>query len=223
MSQEQVWNDNTRLQLLEKLRSAIIGELRMAKRGHEEILALCRETYIEEDCPRNEWDKFLQIAADELNRGIAQLESEMATWPAETDCDRLDRVETSLRERGILLWQASPCCDTCTGSELPDRIDVIDGRHPGFRDLVRGYSFFIEQTMPERLADSTQILVYLAYGWFSRDDSEAAPDAYEANALGIAREVCRCLRDEGFEPNWNGDFARKIGVSMNWQRRTMLE
>jgi hypothetical protein len=32
-----------------------------------------------------------------------------------------------------------------------------------------------------------------------------------------------CLRDEGFEVNWDGDFARKIGVSLNWQRHTMLE
>jgi hypothetical protein len=50
-----------------------------------------------------------------------------------------------------------------------------------------------------------------------------APEAYKKNALAIAREVCECLRDEGFEVNWDGDFARKIGVSLNWQRRTMLE
>jgi hypothetical protein len=35
--------------------------------------------------------------------------------------------------------------------------------------------------------------------------------------------VRRCLRDVGIEVNWDGDFARKIGVSLNWQRHTMLE
>src|SRR5262249_35035551 len=162
-----------------------------------------REIYVQDECPEHEWDKFIQFAADELNQAAIRLGSEKDTWPEETDCDRLDRVEIALRERGILLWQASPCCDTCTRGELLDRIDVIDGRHPGFRDRVRGYTFFIDQNMPETLADSPQLLVYLAYGWFSPDDSKVAPHVYEKSALSIAREVCECLQDEGFEPDWD--------------------
>ena len=223
MSKEQVWNDDTRIELIERLRSAIIGELRMAKRSHEEILEFCREVYIEDDCLEIECDRFIQFAADEINRGEALLESEKASWPEETDCDRLDRVEIALRKRGILFWQASPCCDTCTGSKLPDRIDMINDQYPGFRDRVRGYAFFIDQNMPEMLAEGTLMSVCLAYGWFSRDDPEVAPDVYETNALGIAREVCGCLRDEGFEANWDGNFARKICVPINWKRRTMLK
>jgi Domain of unknown function (DUF6891) len=223
MSKEQVWNDERRFELLERLRSAILGELRLAKRGHEEILEFCRQVYIQDECPERECDQFIQFAADELNRAARQLESERATWPEQTDCDRLDRVEDALRERGILLWQVSPCCDTCTGSELPDRIDVINGRYPGFRDRVRGYSFFIDQNMSDMLADAAELSVFLAYGWFSPNDSEVGPEVYEQHALGIAHEVCECLRDEGFEPNWDGDFARKIGISLNWQRRAMLE
>ena len=127
-------------------------------------------------------------------------------WPPETDCDRLDRVEETLRGRGILLWQVSPCCDTCTGGELPDRIDEIDRRYPGFRDRVRGYAFFIDQNMADMLAEDTQVSVYLAYGWFSPDDSTVAPEVYESKALGIAREVCDCLREHGFEPDWDGSL-----------------
>jgi hypothetical protein len=223
MGDERIWNDESRDRLRETLRRVILGELRLAKRGHEEILEICREAYIQDECPENELDKFIHFAADELDRTATQLASEKATWPDETDCDRLDRVEVALRERGILLWQASPCCDTCTGAELPDRIEVIDRRYPGFRDRVRGYAFFIDQNMPKMLADSTHLSVYLAYGWFSPDDSGVAPDVYAKVAISIAREVCECLRDEGFEANWDGDLARKIGVSLNWQRRTMLE
>jgi len=76
--------------------------------------------------------------------------------------------------------------------------------------------------MADMLAESTQLSVYLAYGWFSPGDSDVAPDVYESNALGITREVCNCLREHGFEPDWDGDFSRKIGVALNWQRRTML-
>jgi hypothetical protein len=223
MSTERVWNDEARDQLRATLRSVIRGEIRLAKRDHEDILQLYREVYIDEDCPESERGTFLRFAADELQRAVAQLAVEKAAWPEETDCDRLDRVEAALRDRSILLWQASPCCDTCTGAELPDRIDEIDGRYPGFRDHVRGYSFFIDQNLPEMLAESTELSVYLAYGWFSREDGEVAPEVYEKNALGIAREVCQCLRDEGFEVDWNGNFARKIGISLDWQRRTMLD
>lgn len=101
---------------------------------------------------------------------------------------------------------------------------MIDNRYPGVRERVRGYAFFIDQNLPDELAESTQASVALAYGWFSPDDSDVARELYEKNALGIAREVCECLRNEGFEPDWNGDLARsKIRVSLDWRRRTLLE
>lgn len=222
MIESQAWNDNTREDLRETLRIQVLGEVRLANSNHDDILQSCREAYIEDECPEDEWDIFIRFAADELKQAYARLSAEQEAWPRETDCDRLDRVEADLRDRGILLWQVSPCCDTCTGSELPERIDEIDKRHPGFRERVRGYAFFIDQNMPEMLAESSQLSVYLAYGWFSPNDSDVAADVYESNALGIAREICNCLREHGFDPDWNGDFSKKIGVSLNWQRRTML-
>jgi hypothetical protein len=223
MSEEQIWNDESREKLRERLRSAIVGELRLAKLKHENILASCRDVYLQDECPEREMDTFLQFAEEELDRAATRLASEMATWPRETDCDRLDRVEVALRDRDILLWQISPCCDTCTGAELPDRINEINRRCPGFRDRVRGYAFFIDQNMPEMLAESIGVSIYLGYGWYSPRGSQVARDVYENNALGIAREVCECLRDEGFEVSWDGNLARKILVSLNWQRRTTLE
>jgi hypothetical protein len=217
------WNEKSRDELRERLQSAILGEIRLAKRGHEDILETCREVYIQDECPDGEEDTFLQFAAGELDRMATAHASEMVSWPDETDCDRLDRVEVALRERGILLWQVSPCCNTCTVGELPDRIDVIDRRCPGFRNRVRGYAYFIDQRMPEYLAESSRLSVYLGYGWLLPDDSEVAPQVYEENALAIAREVRECLLKEGFEVSWNGDLAQKIGVSLNWQRRTPLE
>ncbi len=220
---QDTWNDQSRDELRDSLRSAIQGQLRLKKYEPSSILEHCRDVYLEDECPAEEWDAFLQFASEEIERASRKLAAEMAAWPDETDCDRLDRVELALRERGILLWQVSPCCDTCTRAEIPDRIDVINRRCPGFRDRVRGYAFFIDQNMPEALADGSNIYVYLGYGWFSPEDQEVAPQEYETNALGIAREVCDCLRSEGFKVDWNGDFSRKIGVSLNWRRRTMLE
>jgi hypothetical protein len=223
MDNEQVWNDESRENLRATLRWVVLGELRLARRDREAILEVCREVYIQDECPECEWDTFIQFATDQLNRVANEIASEKAKWPAKTDCDRLDRVERALRERGILLWQVSPCCDTCTCGEISDRIDVINRRHPGFRDRIRGYAFFIDQNMPEMLSDGTELSVYLGYGWLSPDNKEVPPKAYEKNALGIAHEVCNCLRDEGFETDWDGTLARKIGLSLNWQRRTMLD
>lgn len=223
MSEATTWDDASREDLRETLRNLVFGEVRLGRSGHDDIVETCREVYIVDECPENEWEAFVQFATVELKKAEATHSKEQVGWPAETDCDRLDRVEAALRERGILLWQVSPCCDTCTGGELPDRIDVIESRHAGFRDRVRGYAFFIDQNMADMLSENTEISVCLAYGWFSPDDYSVEPDVSEKNALGIAREVSDCLREHGFSIDWDGSFSKKIGISLNWQRRTMLQ
>ena len=223
MSEEQVWTEESRESLRESLRSSILGELRLAKRDREEIVKNCFEVYIMDDCPEVEQDDFVRFASLELDRVTSELSAEKATWPAVTDCDRLDRVEKKLEKKGILLWQASPCCNTCSEAELPDRIDVITERSPGFSERVRGYAFFIDQNLPEMLSENTLLLVYLAYGWFSPDDSEVPDEDDKEHALAIGHEVCGCLREEGFDVRWDGDFSRKIGLSLNWRRRALLE
>lgn len=185
MNNEGIWNDESRDQLGKTFQRVILGELRLAKRGHEEILEACREAYIPDDCPDRERDTFIQFATDELNRTATGLTSEMAMWPEETDCDRLDRVEVALRERGIRLWQASPCCDTCTGGELPDRIALMNLRYPGFRDRVRGYAFFIDQNMPEQLAESPRLSVYSGYGWFSPEFTRGTRSASPVRSVNV--------------------------------------
>jgi hypothetical protein len=223
MSEERIWDDKSREELRQQLRTRIIGELRLASREHDDILEMCREVYIQDEYPDTEIESFVQFSANQLDNAARHLASEKASWLDETDCDRLDRVEGELRDRGIVLWQVSPCCDSCTMGEFPDRVDVIDGRFPGFRDRLRGYTFFIDQNMPEMLADSTDTTVFLGYGWISTNGTKIAPEEYEKKALAIAHEICECLRKEGFEPDWNGSSSKKIGVSLNWQRRTILE
>jgi hypothetical protein len=223
MNDKPSWNEASREDLRESLRNLVRGEVRLARSDHEDILQRCRDVCDGEECPEAEQSGFIQFATAELAQAASTHSAEQANWPPQTDCDRLDSVEAKLREKGILLWQASPCCDTCTSSELPERSDVITGRYSGFRDRLRGYAFFIDQNLPERLAESTGLSVYLGYGWVPPDDSpDVAKDVYEERALGIAHEICNCLREHGFEPDWGGDFSRKIGVSLDWKRRTLL-
>jgi hypothetical protein len=222
MSETPDWNDASRDELRAVIQTQVLGEVRLAKLARDDILQNCCEACIEDECPAEERSLFSRFASEQLDDAIARLASEQEGWPAETDCDRLDRVEADLRDRGILLWQVSPCCDTCSGAELPNRIDAVERRHAGFRERVRGYAFFIDQNMADALVESTRLSIYLAYGWFSRDNSEVTPEAYEVHALGIAQEVCDCLREQGFLSDWDGSFAKKIGLRLNWQRRTLL-
>lgn len=215
-------SSESRESLKEALRDLVLGEVRLSKSDRDTILETCREVHIDEECSEGEKEVFIRFAADELEKAIRRHSAEQLTWPSETDCDRLDRVEASLRNRGILLWQVSPCCDTCTIGEFSERIDEVERQYPGFRDRIRGYAFFIDQNMAEMLAEDTEIAVYLGYGWFSPDDTDVAPDIYEKSSLGIAKEVCDCFRENGFEPDWDGSFSRKIGVTLNWQRRSTL-
>ncbi len=195
----EIWDDKSRDELRERLSSAILGELRLARFDPQGVLEHSRDVWMQDVCPLDEWDEFLQFTKEQVDRLAAEVSAEMFSWPEETDCDRLDRVERVLRERDILLWQASPCCNSCTGAELPDRIDLIDQRCPGFRDRVRGYSFFIDQNLPEHLAESRNLSDYLTYGWFAPDDTQPDPEVYQREALIIAHEVAECLRSEGFE------------------------
>ncbi len=161
MGQQEPCDDDSRDDLRKSLRLRILGELRLAKRSQNEILDVCRDVYIGEICPKSERVSFFSFVDAELERCVARVASERLTWPDETDCDRLDRVETALREQGVLLWQASPCCNSCTAGEMGDRIEVVNHRFPGFRDRLRGYAFFIDQNMPEELARSSELSVYL--------------------------------------------------------------
>ena len=56
-----------------------------------------------------DWELFVSFATDELVKAQAAHSATQHTWPPETDCDRLDDVEEALQNRGILLWQMSPC------------------------------------------------------------------------------------------------------------------
>lgn len=221
-SPDQEWDEVAREDLRDQMRNAILGEVRLNRFEPAAILDTCREVYIEDRAPENEQEELLRFAAGRIEETTALHAQEQRLWPQETDCDRLDRVEEDLRKRGILLWQVSPCCDTCSGAELPDRIDVIEQRYPGFRQSVRGYAFYIDQNLPDMLAESAQVSVYLAYGWFAPEGSEVGQDVYAERALSIAHEVRESLEEHGLDVHWNGELSQKVGVSLSWQRRTRL-
>jgi hypothetical protein len=221
-SQEEIWDEAARESLKDEIRNRLLGEIRFNRYDQDAILDFCQMVHIEDQAPEDEQEDFSRFAQDELKKVMLVHSEEQQFWPAETDCERLDRVEKDLQSKGILLWQASPCCDTCSNAELPARLEVIEERHPGFRPTLRGYAFYNDQSLPEMLAVTTEVDIYLAYGWVSPEGVEVEQDEYSVKALSIANEIVQSLKDHGFDVKWNGELSQKVEFTLNWQRRNML-
>ena len=147
-----------------------------------------------------------ELAAHEaalLADSLAAQAAAEETWPAITDCDRLDAAFAELEADGIIARQNFTCCGTCGSSEIWDEIDEV--RAAG--SAARGYTFFHMQDT-ERAAEGDGI--YLAYG---------ACDEGEEAALAVADEIVERLHAHGLQTDWDGSWGRRIGVALDWKRR----
>lgn len=129
--------------------------------------------------------------------------AEQATWPATTDCNRLDAAFTYLEARGIICRHNFSCCGTCGAAEIWD--EIATAQTAGHS--TRGYVFYHTQDT-EAAVDGHGL--YLSYG---------AVDDGEAVALAIAREIVVALKRNGLLSVWDGKWSRRIGVSLDWKRR----
>jgi len=62
-----------------------------------------------------------------LTEALAKHTAAQDTWPAVTDCDRLDKAFADLEGRGIVARQNFSDCGTCGVAEIADEIDNWDG------------------------------------------------------------------------------------------------
>jgi hypothetical protein len=134
---------------------------------------------------------------------VERLRAEQATWPATTDNDRLERAFAALEAGGIVARENFTCCQSCGHAEIGDELDAARERGTA----VRGYAFFHQQDT-ERAVEGGGIL--LAYGAVVEDVDSAA----------IGREIAEALRATGLTVNWSGEVSKRIGVPMEWRKRT---
>jgi hypothetical protein len=128
---------------------------------------------------------------------------EQATWPATTDCDRLDAAFAELVGAGIVARQHFSCCGTCGAEEI--RTELQQAKKAGL--AVRGFTFFHTQDTAHAIAGD---LLYLSYGTANTD---------KAAAIAIGHEVVATLDRHGLCPQWNGKPAHRIALPLHWQRR----
>lgn len=144
--------------------------------------------------------KAAQVVADQT---IAAHRAEQMTWPATTDCDRLDAAFAELELSGIVARQHFSCCGTCGAHEIHDEMELR--RKAGLP--TRGFTFFHMQDTEHAIAGDS---LYLSYGSVDRD-REAS--------IAIGHEVVAALVRHGLSPAWNGKLAHRIALPLVWQRR----
>jgi hypothetical protein len=138
-----------------------------------------------------------------VDEALANHRKAQATWPAVTDCDRLDHAFADLESQGIVARQNFSDCGTCGVAEIQAEMEAA--RKGGRK--VRGYAFYHMQDT-ESAVDGSGL--YLNYG--SVDDGEPAQ-------LGIGREIVQALKQQGLETKWNGKLEQRIGAKLDWKRR----
>ncbi|MDJ0365615.1 hypothetical protein QMK33_10660 [Hymenobacter sp. H14-R3] len=147
-------------------------------------------------------------AADEplLQRLIAQefaaKQQAEATWPASTDCDRLDQAFATLKDAGIV-------CLHNAGYTMSDGLDdVAEALDEHQSAATKGYCFYHAQDLERAAAGSG---LWLAYG--SLDDEAATKKL-------VGQHIQAAMQESGLVVEWDGDSKSRIQLPhIDWKRR----
>lgn len=140
-----------------------------------------------------------------VDAAIEMHEQSKATWPAVTDCDRLDQAFGALAGRGVIALQNAGY----TQSDGHD--DVVSAYEEApERSGIVGYCFFHGQDLARAVAGGG---LFLAFG-----PMDASTE--EAEGPRIGRLVAEELARAGLAVHWDGTFGQRIHIPrFNWQRR----
>jgi hypothetical protein len=162
------------------------------------IEIICQESYAPGEIDEAE----VTVAAD---AAFASLARDRTTWPATTDCDRLDGVFAALNTRGIIALHNAGLTQSDGYHEV---VEIYAERSD--RNTIIGYCFYHGQDLEGAVQGQD---LYLAFG-----PMDAQKEQTEGPRIGamIADELTRA----GFAVTWNGTFAERIFVpSIDWKRR----
>lgn len=148
-----------------------------------------------------EVERILREAIDREFRTKREIEK---SWPAITDCDRLDDVFHVLQGRGILTRHRC-------GMTIQDGLDVIGrlyNESGDKRSELVGYCFYHLQDM--EAAISGKVGLWMAFGGF--------PPTHEQSVL-VGQLIIQEFGRVGFTIEWNGNSeSRLLLKGFKWQR-----
>lgn len=141
----------------------------------------------------------------EVARAFARKRDEEATWPAQTDVDRLAAAFEVLDTAGII---ALHCAGYTRSDGISDAAEVFHARREQGRES-RGFVFYHGQDVEAVLVDRG---LYLAFGAYDDRDETAA---------GIAAEIVAAVEAQGLRTTWEGDVGKRILVHpIRWLNRS---
>lgn len=195
-----VMNDDATNRLLEGLREGF----RTPEEVSESVLAMLIDVYGEPAA--------CAAVKSLLPTVLESYRAEMRSWPAITDCDRLDAAFEELNARGIMARHDWLCCGNCGASAMPDEFDRLGGIWEG--KPIIGYAFYHNQDTESAVAGYG---LCLNYGSCEKTASEAE---YLAKCIEIARSARDILVAHGLQVKWDGSYSQRPTVLLNWQRRS---
>lgn len=178
--------------------------------GFQSPEAVCEQA-VEIVCDEHDEPDLANAARAVLAKLLAERKNEQRSWPAVTDCDKLDAAFEQLNAMGIMARHHWTCCSNCAAAEMPDEFHRLGGKWQGVP--IIGYAYYHQQGS-ESAVDGAG--VYLGFG-----STERAPSAevYKERSLRVARTVREVLESHGLKVTWNGTYGEKPHVAMRWQRR----
>lgn len=169
----------------------------------DELLIYVGDSCSASSLEREQVDEIVKAAIQEER---AKRLEEYKSWPAETDCDRLDKAFASLEAAGIKGFHHITQNPSSANFEVQDAMD--DPANANFR----GYVWYHFQST-EGTVEGCHLRLEYGSCHIGPDEDESLP------FCAIAVEIVAALREHGLESIWSGNYVDPIFVEMNWQRR----
>jgi hypothetical protein len=152
-------------------------------------------------------DALVAAATDVAVAELAAHEAAQRSWPATTDCDRLELAFLELPHHGIAAVENFTDRANFGMESIGGRVELDEEQD------VRGFAFYDEEDLEDAVDGD---VLRISYGAF---DGEPTASVDPARTAAIGREVVAVLRRHGLDVTWDGDIGRRIEVALVWQRR----
>lgn len=144
---------------------------------------------------------------DAIAKEVAAKRAAEQTWPAVTDCDRLDRAFQALERQDVIALHRAGLTQSDGLDEVEEDYRAAGGEASGYA----GHCFYTEQDQQGALDGSGMCI---GFGHLSGGD---------AKGIEVGHMLQAALEAEGFGVEWDGTIGRRLFVKgFRWQRRGPL-
>jgi hypothetical protein len=135
---------------------------------------------------------------------VTRQKAEQASWPAVTDCDRLDQAFANLGAEDILAIHNAGMTPSEGIGEVGEQYLLAGGAESG----IVGYCFYHRQDMEHALKYHK---LGLAFGDIDGDDRRG---------VEVGKRISRALKAAGLHVAWAGSIRDTLELTgFDWQRR----